>query len=213
MSDTREAHEMVYGEHGLYQLGDSRTIYEDRFSRTAEVQPCDSEGNPQVDQAGQPMNYIIWEEEPYCVVLIIDCKENVYLTEQVKMASLEPLIEAVAGGIKPGQTAEEAAIAETLEEAGVTVKSITEVGQVIPQTHRFRERGTGVDGVPPRCKTAHHFVAVVDSIGEQQLEALERIKLMPPISIDDALEMCLDGRILNSDTVIQIMRYSITRFD
>lgn len=196
----------IYGEHGLFQLGDSLTFYEDKHSRTAQVQLCDEAGNP-------TYTYMTLEEYDYCVVLIVNEQDEIYLTEQVKTASLQPLIEAVAGGIEPGQTAEEAAITETLQEAGITVKSIVEVGQVFPQTHRVRTRGTGVDGIPPTCKTAYHFVAKVGCIGKQQLEELEKIKLLPPIALNEAVEMCLDGRIQNSDTVISIFRYLITRFD
>lgn len=149
----------------------------------------------------------VFERGHAVVVLLYDPEhDKVALIEQFRPGALAAgwypwLIECVAGIIEPGESMEEVARRETLEEAGTEARDLIEVG------HYLMTAG----GSSESCKL---FCARVDSTTIEGLHGLahegEDIRVFT-IPVDEAYAMTKDGRINNSMAVIAVQWLMLER--
>jgi ADP-ribose pyrophosphatase len=125
-------------------------------------------------------------------VLPIDSEGNVYLVEQYRFAMEKKTIEAISGGIKPGENPEEAAIREMREEVGIIAKKLTSLGVIDPLT-------SAVYG------PSNLFIAQDLTIKTANPDGDERINIIK-VPFAKALEWVNDGTITQSSSVILILK-------
>jgi ADP-ribose pyrophosphatase len=142
----------------------------------------------------------VLERGQVAAVLPVDPKrDRVVLIEQFRpgayAAGMDPwLLECVAGIIEDGESAEEMARREALEEAGC------EVAELVPMHHVITSPGA--------CsETIHLFAGRIDSRGIGGIHGLpeegEDI-LVRTYGVDEAVRMLDEGRIVNAKTIIAL---------
>ena len=99
--------------------------------------------------------------------------------------------EVPAGSVKPGQTVEEAARAELLEEVGGTAVSLQKIGQFYTANGFCNEVG-------------HYYLAVGVTLGATNHESTEVMDIRP-IPINDALRMAHTGEINDGTSVLALL--------
>lgn len=142
----------------------------------------------------------LFERGHAAAVLLFDPKRNeVVLLEQFRIGALTSekspwMIEVVAGIIEEGETAEEVAVRECQEEAGVTVEQLDYIGQY------FCTPGGSSESIKLYCAT-------IDSSNIGGIFGLEheqediRVFTMPLADV----KVCLDsGEIENATTIIAL---------
>lgn len=142
----------------------------------------------------------VLERGRVAAVLLVDPdRDAVVLIEQFRpgpyAAGHHPwLIETVAGVIEDGESAEELARRESLEEADCAITDM------FPIAHFFTSPGASTEHVTMLC-------ARVDSTGAGGIHGLDeegediRVMVLP---IDDALTLMRDGRIVNAKTMVAL---------
>jgi len=142
----------------------------------------------------------VLERGRVAAVLLVDPdRDNVVLIEQFRpgpyAAGHHPwLIETVAGVIEEDESAEELARRESLEEADCAITDL------FPIMHFFTSPGASTENVTMLCGR-------VDSTNAGGIHGLdeegEDIRVMV-LSLDDALALLHDGRIVNAKTIIAL---------
>ena len=142
----------------------------------------------------------VLERGRVAAVLLVDPdRDNVVLIEQFRpgpyAAGHHPwLIETVAGVIEEDESAEELARREAMEEADCGIVDI------FPVTHFFTSPGASTEHVTMLC-------ARVDSTNAGGIHGLdeegEDIRVLV-LSVDDALALLHDGRIVNAKTIVAL---------
>ena len=150
---------------------------------------------------GQPLMRELFERGHAAAVLPIDPVNNkIILIEQFRLgayaAGMQPwLLECVAGMIETGETPEEVCIRETEEEAGCTITDL------IPMAPAFLTSAGG------SSETLCLYAGRVDASNAGGLHGLaqegEDIRVTT-WSIDDALQLLADGKIMNAKTIIAL---------
>lgn len=100
--------------------------------------------------------------------------------------------ELPAGGVKPGQTLEEAALEELHEEVGGTCEALEHLGQFYTANGICNEVG-------------HFFLATGVTLGKPAHEPAEVIEVHTK-SIDDVLEMALNGQISDAPSALVLLQ-------
>ncbi|MCA9919198.1 MAG: NUDIX hydrolase [Anaerolineales bacterium] len=100
--------------------------------------------------------------------------------------------ELPAGGVKPGQTLEEAALDELHEEVGGVCQSLEHLGQFYTANGICDEVG-------------HYFLATGVTLGETAHEPAEVI-LVQRKPIEEVLAMALDGQISDAPSALVLLR-------
>lgn len=149
----------------------------------------------------------VFERGHAVVVLLYDPdRDKVAMIEQFRPGALAAgwypwLIECVAGIIEPGESMEDVARRETLEEAGTEARDMVEVG------HYLMTAG----GSSETCKL---YCARVDAATVEGLHGLahegEDIRVFT-VTVDEAYAMTRDGRINNSMAVIAVQWLMLER--
>jgi ADP-ribose pyrophosphatase len=149
----------------------------------------------------------VFERGHATVVLPYDpARDAVVLIEQFRIgayaAGLAPwLIEPVAGIIEPGETPEDVARREAVEEAGCKITELEPIGTVLSS--------------PGACSEVHHlYCGRVDSEGVGGLHGLdhehEDIRAFT-LPVDTALERLARGEYGNASTVITLQWLALNR--
>lgn len=149
----------------------------------------------------------IFERGHAVVVLLYDPdRDRVALIEQFRCGALAAdwnpwLIECVAGIIEPGESMEDVARRETVEEAGVQAQDLVDVGHYL----------VTAGGSSETCKL---YCARVDSSKVDGLHGLaeegEDIRVFT-VGTDEAYAMARDGRINNSMAVLALQWLMLER--
>ena len=120
---------------------------------------------------GQVDDYSIQLGNDYVQVVGLTVNNEAVLIIQDRVAN-GPSLEVVAGGIKKGQTAEQAAHREFGEESGWRARELIYLGSDVPQTDRIVSRTEGNNG----AKRCYMFLALGLSPTSQKLESTEKIQ-------------------------------------
>lgn len=116
-------------------------------------------------------DYSIQVGDDYVQVVGITATGRAVLIIQDRVAN-GPSLEVVAGGIKKGQTPEQAAREEFGDESGWKARKLVYLGSHVPQTDRIVSRTDGNNG----AKRCHMFLALGLSPSAQKLESTEKIR-------------------------------------
>lgn len=142
----------------------------------------------------------VLERGRVAAVLLVDPdRDNVVLIEQFRpgpyAAGHHPwLIETVAGVIEEGESAEELARRESMEEADCAITDL------FPIMHFFTSPGATTENVTMLCGR----VDSTDAGGIHGLdEEGEDIRVMV-LSVDDALALLHEGKIVNAKTIVAL---------
>lgn len=112
--------------HGPWQIRTSREVYRDPWVavRRDEVTRPD----------GLPGSYCVVHLKPGVCVVAVDEQGRVHLTEEFHYGVGRVTVEAVSGGIEPGDDADATARRELAEELGITAGDWTDLGMADPFT-------------------------------------------------------------------------------
>ena len=175
--------------HGPWQVNDSKTVYADSWIsvRRDEVLRPDR----------SPGSYAVITVKPGICVIAIDKDDTVHLTQEFHYAVGRDTLEGVSGGIESGHAAEQTVHLELAEELGILASSIESLGTVDPFT--------GSVTSPTAL-----FVARGLSFGVAKPEATEQI-IHVKMSLTEAIDAVLDGRITHTPTCIILLRLGLSR--
>lgn len=125
-------------------------------------------------------------------VVALNDRQEVALVRQFRYAAGQEMTELPAGKIEKGEEPRQTATRELAEEAGLAADNFISFGQVIPTCAYCTEiiylyLATGLHPVP------------------QQLDADEFLDVFW-VSLDEAVEMVMDGRIADAKTVSGLLR-------
>lgn len=155
----------------------------------------------------QPITRELFRRGNCVAVLLYDPeRDEVVLIEQFRVgAVLQPcsswLIEIVAGAIEEGETAEEVAYRESLEEAGCEIKELIEIQQFYTTPGGCSERITLFCG-----RVDSHRVGGVHGLAEED----EDIRVSA-VKFADVFQMLEDGKIESGIPIIAIQWLYIHR--
>ena len=171
-------------EHGPWKITSTNEIYRDPFV------------NLKVDQVirpdGDPGQHVVVGIKPGVCVLALDDQGNVHLTKEFHYAVGRDSIEAVSGGIEPGEDADATAIRELQEELGLAADRMTYLTTLDPFTSCMVS--------PTRLYVATGLVDVESAPeGTEQIETV----VMP---LADAVQKVLDGGITHAPTCVLLLR-------
>lgn len=170
--------------HGPWTIKQSNGVYTDRFIQV------------RVDQVIRPDGadgqHVVVEMKPGVCVLAMDELNNVHLTSEFHYGVGRYSLEAVSGGIEPGEDAELTARRELQEEIGLTAERWEHVGSVDPFTTIV---------VSP---TQLYIARGLSSVPKNP-EGTELIKtvVMP---LEDAIEKISRGEISHAPTCVVLLR-------
>ncbi|HHU55437.1 MAG TPA: NUDIX hydrolase [Acholeplasmataceae bacterium] len=132
------------------------------------------------------------EHSGSCAILAIDGDEIIFV-RQFRYPYGEELLEVPAGKIDKNEKPIEAAIRELREETGAVCENIFSLGKIYPS--------------PGFCnEVIFLFYTNKFTIGESSLDKDEFIKIKK-IKFDDALQMILEGKIVDAKTICAIYKY------
>lgn len=132
---------------------------------------------------------------PGVCVLALDDQEFVHLAEEFRYAAGRVSLEAVGGGVDPGEDAAAAAKRELKEELGIEAAEWADLGVVDPLTSMVLS--------PVRL-----FLARGLRFGEHQREAAEHIRCVK-LPLAEAVNAVLDGRITHGPSCVLILKASL----
>lgn len=134
-----------------------------------------------------------------CTVLAITQEDKILFVEQYRKACELPLIEIPAGRLEPGEDPLTAAVRELEEETGYVAGKITKVSQFYT--------------APGFCDELMHVYLAEDLTKLEvsaDLDEDEFLDLME-FSLDEALEMINNGRIIDAKTIIAIQYLALRK--
>lgn len=132
------------------------------------------------------------DEKPGISAAII-VQDNRVLMVRRRISEGELSWQFPAGAVEPGETAEEAAVRETLEEAGLTVEAVKLIGdRVHPKSKRF------MSYTAARIISGEAHVADADELDAVAWVALDEIPKYVPYGLFGPVQEYLDGTLTAS---------------
>jgi ADP-ribose pyrophosphatase len=171
-------------ERGPWKIKQSRDVYADPWIR---VQVDDV-----VRPDGQPGIHSIIHIKPGICVLAIDAEGNVHLTEEFHYAVGRVTLEAVSGGIEPGEKPIDAAQRELGEELGIVAARWTDLGAIDPFTANV---------VSPTTLFLAEQLTFADMANEGT-ETIARVKAQ----LAEAMGWLAEGKITHAPTCVLLLR-------
>jgi nudix-type nucleoside diphosphatase (YffH/AdpP family) len=153
------------------------------------------------------LHEIYYRPDAVAVLMVDNAEQKLLLTSQFRVASYingNPsgnLIEACAGLIDEGESPEQAAMREAVEETGFQVQNLKKIGAVYPSAGGVTEY-------------LHLFIGAYDSKGahekggglEEEGEYIELLEL----SFDEAREKVLSGYFNDAKTLLLLQHFFLT---
>jgi ADP-ribose pyrophosphatase len=170
-------------QHGPWQIVQSNEVYRDPWITLRK--------DDVIRPDGQPGTFSVVHLKPGVCVLPLG-NDVVYLTEEFHYGVGRTTIEAVSGGIEPGETTLVTAQREMLEELGIRAADWLDLGVCDPFTSSV---------VSP----TQLFLARGLEIGEQAPEGTERIRRLE-VPFSEAVAMVMDGRITHGSSCVLILK-------
>jgi ADP-ribose pyrophosphatase len=141
---------------------------------------------------GQPGHYTVVTIKPGVSVIAVDDEQNIFLTREFHYGVGRTTIEAVSGGVEPGEDVLVAAKRELREEIGIEADAWEHLGTTDPFTSNV---------VSPTQLYLARKLRFVDQDPEGT-EIIQRVK-MPLV---DAVEMVMRSEITHSPSCLAIMK-------
>lgn len=170
--------------HGPWTILETREVYRDPWVTVQR----DEVTRPD----GLPGSYCVIHLKHGVCVLAVDEQRRVHLTEEFHYGVGRVTLEAVSGGIEPGDDPDSTARRELNEELGISAGEWTEMGVVDPFTSNVVS--------PTRLYLAQGL-----SFGQAETEGTEVIRHVV-MSLDEAVEAVLEGRITHAPSCLAILR-------
>lgn len=170
-------------EHGPWKIKSTEQIYRDPFLELTLDKVVRPDGND-----GQ--HVVVHIKHGVCV-LAMDDQQHVYLTDEFHYAVGRHSIEAVSGGIEPGEDPDLTAKRELQEEIGLEAESWELLGTVDPFTTIMES--------PTRMYLATGLTEV-----EPDPEGTEQIRRVR-VSLERAVEMVKSGEITHAPSCVLIL--------
>jgi len=171
-------------QHGPWQIVESHEVYRDPWLKVR----IDDVIRPD----GQPGTHSVVRLKPGVCVLAIDDQNEVYLTEEFHYGVGRVTVEAVSGGIEPGDGSLETAKRELKEELGIEAEQWIDMGVVDPFT-------TSV--VSP----TQLYLARSLRFGNPSLEGTELIRCVK-MPMAEAVDKALAGEITHGPSCVVILK-------
>ena len=175
--------------HGPWRILDTQAVYRDPWievDRDRVVRPD-----------GAPGTHVVVRMKPGVSVLPLDDEGRVYLTDEFHYGVGRRSIEAVSGGIEPGETPESTAHRELAEELGIHAARLVRLTTVDPFTTIV---------VSPTVL----FIAEGLSFAPARPEGTEQID-RAVMSLDEAKTAVLEGRITHAPSCILVLQAWLRR--
>lgn len=147
--------------------------------------------------AGRLTLYGVVDCGPCVGILPVANDGRVVLVRQFRYVSQKRTWEMPTGGVKPGETLEQAARRELEEECGLVAGKLESLGAFETSKSIVNE-------------TAHLFKATALESGRSAPEDTEQIDL-EAVTLEEALRRCDAGEIMDSMTVVALLRYAASR--
>lgn len=149
-------------------------IFESPRMKAVKVTYADKRGN-------EVLTHTVIRSNPSVAILVFDERKRVALIQQFRSATGQIYVELPAGVINPGETEEEAAARETLEETGLIVKevhSLVKGPSVLDPSKSDENYGVAVATVEARSSPKLDDEEQIDSkiIWIEEKEVFERVK-------------------------------------
>jgi len=155
----------------------------------------------------QPITRELFHRGNCVAVLLYDPRrDEVVIIEQFRIGAIQfPdqawLLEIVAGAIEPGETAEEVAYRESLEEAGCKIEELVKINDFF----------TSPGGTSELLSLFYGQVDTTDIGGLHGLEDEDEDISVTTMKFDDVYQLLLEGKILSAIPIIAIQWLYINR--
>ena len=170
--------------YGPWQILETIEVYRDPWFRV--------ERDDVIQPDGKPGTYTVVHLKPGVCVLAVDVHLHVCLTKEFHYAVGRTTVEAVSGGIEPGEDPLETAKRELEEELGITALDWQDMGEVDPFTASI-------------LSPAKMYLAQKLSFGRQSQEGTETIELVK-MPLSEAVRQVMDGEITHSPSAVLILK-------
>jgi ADP-ribose pyrophosphatase len=174
----------TFGRHGPWQILDSHEVYRDPW--------IDVRRDNVTRPDGKPGTHCVVRMKAGVSVLPLDDEGFVYLTEEFHYAIGRVGLEAVSGGMEPGESPQETAQRELEEELGVCAEQWTSLGSVDPFTTII------VSPVELFLARGLRFVPSAQ-------EGTEQIRLVK-VAFAEAVQWVMEGKITHAPTCVLILK-------
>ena len=170
--------------HGPWKIKETDDVYQDRFIKVRLDQVIRPDGKD-----GQ---HVVVDIKPGVCVLAMDDEKNVYLTSEFHYGVGRYSLEAVSGGIEPGEDPDLTAQRELQEEIGLEAAHWEHVATVDPFTT--------IVVSPTRLYIVSGLTSVAkDPEGTEQIETVV-------MSLDEAVAKVNNGEITHAPTCVVILQ-------
>ena len=178
-------------QYGPWRITGTKEIYRDPFV------------NLKVDQVirpdGLPGQHVVVGIKPGVCVLALDDQGDVHLTKEFHYAIGRESVEAVSGGIEPGEDPDVTAVRELQEELGLKAGRMTYLTTLDPFTSCMVS--------PTRLYLATDLVEVADNPeGTEQIETVV-------MSLADAVQRVIGGEITHAPTCVLLLRVQLEQLN
>lgn len=155
----------------------------------------------------QPISREIFQRGNCVAVLLYDpVRDEVVIIEQFRIGAVQMpeqawLLEIVAGAIEPGETAEEVAYRESIEEAGCEIQQLIKINDFF----------TSPGGTSELLSLFYGRVDTSDIGGIHGLDHEDEDIFVTTMKFDKVYKLLLDGKILSAIPIIAIQWLFINR--
>lgn len=155
----------------------------------------------------QPITRELFQRGNCVAVLLYDpIRDEVVIIEQFRIGAIEIsdqawLLEIVAGAIEPGETAEEVAYRESIEEAGCEIQELIKINDFF----------TSPGGTSELLSLFYGRVDTSDIGGIHGLDNENEDIYVTTMKFNDVYQLLLDGKILSAIPIIAIQWLYINR--
>lgn len=155
----------------------------------------------------QPITREVFQRGNCVAVLLYDpIRDEVVIIEQFRVGAIQfPeqawLLEIVAGAIEPGETAEEVAYRESIEEAGCEIQQLIKINDFF----------TSPGGTSELLSLFYGQVDTTNIGGLHGLDSEDEDIFVTTMKFDEVYQLLLDGKILSAIPIIAIQWLFINR--